>query len=171
MENLQISWREMSSNNHNPALKFREAELGDLDQLYALEQEVVEAERPFNSSIKTGHPTYYDIEALLSGIDACLLVAENGGKIAATGYAQIRSSKASLDHDYHAYLGFMYVSPMLRGQGVNQRIIGMLTAWSQTQGVNDCYLDVYSGNASAIKAYEKIGFEASIIEMKLCMPK
>jgi GNAT superfamily N-acetyltransferase len=161
----------MSSDKHNPTLKFREAELGDLDQLYALEQKVVEAERPFNSSIKAGHPTYYDIEVLVSGSESCLLVVEESGVLIGTGYAQIRSSKASLDHDYHAYLGFMYVSPLHRGQGVNKRIIDMLIAWSQTQGVCDYYLDVYSANASAIKAYEKIGFEPCILEMKLCMPK
>lgn len=161
----------MSSSNHNPALNYREAEIGDLGQLYALEQEVVEAERPFNSSIKTGHPTYYDIEALVSGVDSCLLVAEDGGVVIATGYAQIRSSKASLEHDYHAYLGFMYVSSAHRGQGINKRIINTLIAWSQTQGVSDYYLDVYSGNTSAIRAYEKMGFEPSMIEMKLCIPK
>ena len=153
------------------ALKFREAEHCDLEQLYALEQKVVEAERPFNSSIKTGHPTYYDIEALVSGSETCLLVAEDRGVVVATGYAQIRPSKAALEHEYHAYLGFMYVSSAYRGRGINKRIVEMLIAWSQTQGVSDYYLDVYSGNASAIRAYEKIGFEPCIIEMKLCIPK
>ena len=154
-----------------PVLKYREAELGDLDQLYALEQKVVEAERPFNNAIKAGHPTYYDIEALVSGSESCLLVAEESGVLIGTGYAQIRLSKASLDHQYHAYLGFMYVSSAHRGQGINKRIINTLIAWSQTQGVSDYYLDVYSGNTSAIRAYEKIGFEPSMIEMKLCIPK
>jgi ribosomal protein S18 acetylase RimI-like enzyme len=161
----------MSSNNRNPQLKFREAEQSDLEQLYALEQKVVEAERPFNSSIKAGRPTYYDIEALVSGSESCLLVAEDRGVVIATGYAQIRSSKASLEHEHHAYLGFMYVSSAYRGRGINKRIVEMLIAWSQTQGVSDYYLDVYSGNASAIRAYEKMGFEPCIIEMKLCMPK
>ena len=161
----------MSSDARNQALKYREAALGDIEQLYALEQKVVEAERPFNSAIKAGHPTYYDIEALVSGSESCLLVAEDAGVVIATGYAQIRSSKASVEHEYHAYLGFMYVSSAYRGRGINKRIVEMLIAWSQTQGVSDYYLDVYAGNAAAIRAYEKIGFEASMIEMKLCIPK
>ena len=161
----------MSSDTRNPALNFREAAPGDLEQLYALEQKVVEAERPFNSAIKAGHPTYYDIEALLSGSESCLLVAEESGVIIGTGYAQIRPSKASLEHDSHAYLGFMYVASAHRGQGINRRIIDMLIAWSKKQGVSDYYLDVYSGNTSAIRAYEKIGFEPCIIEMKLGVPK
>ena len=98
-----------------------------------------------------------------------LVVAEDADKIIGTGYAQIRSSKESLQHDSHSYLGFMYVSSGYRGKGINNRIIDLLVSWSRTQGVKDCYLDVYSGNSSAIRAYEKIGFEPSLVEMKLSL--
>ena len=141
--------------------------MNDLDHLCIIEQKVIEAERPFNSSIKAGKTTYYNIEKLISDNHACLMVVEDQGEIIGTGYAQIQLSRASLQHDNHSYLGFMYVSPQYRGKGVNKRIIDMLISWSHTQGVKDCYLDVYSGNASAIKAYEKIGFKPCLIEMKL----
>ena len=35
------------------------------------------------------------------------------------------------------------------------------------QGVPDLYLDVYDGNDAAIRAYKKIGFSKSLIEMKI----
>lgn len=148
-------------------MKFREAIMNDIDQLFALEQKVVEAERPYNADIKKGKPIYYDMADLIAGDDSLLLVVEEDTEIVATGYAQIRSSKPSLQHENHAYLGFMYVSPKFRGKGLNQKVIKKLISWSETQGIKDHYLDVYSGNASAIRAYEKIGFQSSMIEMKL----
>jgi ribosomal protein S18 acetylase RimI-like enzyme len=148
-------------------LKYREAVLDDLDDLYRIEQKVIEAERPFNASIKAGKTTYYDIEKLILESHSCLIVAEDGGEITGTGYAQIRASKESLQHDSHSYLGFMYVSPAHRGKGINGKIVDILIAWSHTRGVKEHYLDVYAGNASAIRAYEKIGFQACLVEMKL----
>ncbi|GJM13169.1 MAG: hypothetical protein DHS20C12_15720 [Pseudohongiella sp.] len=149
-------------------MKFREATLEDLPVLEELEQAVVEAERPYNATIRDGRPRYYDIADLISSDRSCLLVAEDteAAGIVATGYAQLRTSKKSLKHDFHSYLGFMYVSPGYRGQGVNQQIVDRLTRWSVGQGADYLYLDVYSANESAIKAYEKAGFTSSIVEMK-----
>ena len=148
-------------------MKFREANIDDLSQLLDLEQKVIESERPFNSSIKTKETSYYDIENFISDNDTYLIIIEDADKIIATGYAQIRRSKGSLDHDIHSYLGFMYVSPDFRGKGINKALVEQLISWSKSKGVQVAYLDVYSGNASAIKAYEKSGFEPSLLEMKL----
>ncbi|WP_086932871.1 GNAT family N-acetyltransferase [Agarilytica rhodophyticola] len=146
---------------------YREANLNDIPQLLELEQRIIDAERPFNSSIKSEKTTYYNLEHLISSDDAYVLVAEASATIVATGYAQIRESKVSFKHDYHSYLGFMFVVPEYRGKGVNQHIIDKLISWSKTRGVTDFYLDVYCQNSAAIKAYEKVGFEPNVIEMKL----
>ena len=148
-------------------LKFREANSNDIPQLLELEQCVVEAERPYNSSIKSGRTTYYNLESLISSSDAHVIVVEVSGLIVGTGYAQIRDSKVSLHHDKDSYLGFMFVAQEYRGRGINQKIIDRLIAWSKSKGVYDFYLDVYSQNKSAIRAYEKAGFESSLTEMKL----
>jgi len=150
-------------------LKFREANIDDLSKLLDLEQKVIEAERPFNSSIKTDKTTYYDIESLIIDSDSYLIVTEDADKIIATGYAQIRRSKASRNHDIHSYLGFMFVSLGFRGKGINNALVEQLISWSKSKGAQAVYLDVYSGNTSAIKAYEKVGFEPSLLEMKLIL--
>jgi ribosomal protein S18 acetylase RimI-like enzyme len=146
---------------------FRKAKTNDLEQLLTLEQKVVEAERPYNTSIKIDKPKYYDIDKLISENDSNLLVAEVNSEIIASGYAQIQLSKESLEHERHAYYGFMYVSPDYRGKGINKKLIDRLVVWSKERGVNDHYLEVYSGNSPAIRAYEKLGFEPCLIEMKL----
>ena len=148
-------------------LTFREATPNDLPQLLQIEQYIVEAERPFNTSIKPGNPTYYNMEQLVTSNDAYLIVAEDSGNIIGTGYAQIRESKDSLVHDQHSYLGFMYVDPEYRGKGINQDIMDQLVAWSKDRDIHDLYLDVYAQNDAAIRAYQKAGFAPCLIEMKL----
>mgnify|MGYP000356017115 CR=1 FL=1 len=148
-------------------LIIRKALLQDKERLLNLEQQVVEAERPFNTSIKPNDAIYYDMDNLLTDEASHLLVAELEGQVIGTGYAQIRTSKASLKHNKHSYLGFMYVTPESRGLGINGIIMKRLIDWSKAQGVSDLYLDVYDGNDSAIKAYEKIGFTKCLVEMKI----
>ena len=151
-------------------MQFRQATLSDVNALLALEQAVVDAERPFNSAIKAQGARYYDIPALVTDDDSYLLVAEDNGAIVATGYVQIRQSKPSLEHNVHGYLGFMYVAPAYRGMGLNKQIIDTLMAWAESKQVFDFYLDVYAHNRAAINAYEKVGFQPSMLEMKLQRP-
>ena len=151
-------------------MQIRQATLSDVNALLALEQAVVNAERPFNSAIKAQGARYYDIPALITDDDSYLLVAEDNGAIVATGYVQIRQSKPSLVHNVHGYLGFMSVAPAYRGMGLNKQIIDTLMAWAESKQVFDFYLDVYADNRAAINAYEKVGFQPSMLEMKLQRP-
>lgn len=148
-------------------MEIRNATPQDIPVLRELEQNVIEAERPFNDAIKPEDAVYYDLEHLIASPDSQLLVIENEGQIVATGYIQIRSSKPSLSHAQHGYLGFMYVTPQMRGRGLNKQVMDALVGWGQSKHVRDFYLDVYAGNSAAIKAYEKAGFASSLIEMKL----
>lgn len=143
----------------------RPARQADLPTLLRFEQGVIAAERPFNTDIRD-ETRYYDLAYLMSDALSQLLVAELDGTLVGCGYAQIRTSKAHLHHARHSYLGFMYVEPAYRGRGINQAIIERLLAWSREQGVSRSYLDVYAENSAAVRAYEKIGFTASLVEMK-----
>ena len=145
----------------------RAAVQADLPILKEFEQGIIATERPFNDSLKSEYICYYDIGALIDGENSRVLVAEDDGVIVGSGYARIRESKAHLTHDFHVYLGFMYVAPTHRGQGINQLVIQALISWGKNQGMQDFYLEAYADNNSAIKAYEKLGFTTSLIEMKL----
>ncbi|KZN59305.1 hypothetical protein N473_03860 [Pseudoalteromonas luteoviolacea CPMOR-1] len=148
------------------SIQFRKATLSDKAALLSLEQAVVNAERPYNSQIKTD-AHYYDLDNLLQSEQACVQVAECNGDIIATGYVQIRPSKQSLEHTHHGYLGFMFVNPEFRGQGINQDIMQLLIDWAESKGIYDFYLDVYNDNQAAINAYQKLGFKPSLLEMKV----
>ena len=131
------------------------------------EQAIIEAERPFDSTIRTeGEVRYYDLADLISSPDAEVVVAEVDSQIVASGYARIESSETYLKHDEHSYLGFMYVVPEHRGKGINGMIVYELEAWSRSRGVTEMQLEVYAANAAAIKAYEKAGYEPLILTMR-----
>lgn len=151
-------------------LNFREATLDDVPQLLDLEQSLIDAERPLNTELKAENTTYYDIPGLINDVDSYLIVLELDGNIAATGYAQIRQSKTALKHSIHSYMGFMYVAAKLRGKGINRALVEQLITWSKAKGTQAFYLDVYANNEPAIRAYEKLGFKASTLEMKIIIP-
>jgi GNAT superfamily N-acetyltransferase len=146
----------------------RKALSPDLDRLRELEQALIEAERPFDPTIKRDLVRYYDLEAMIGSPDILLLVVENDdGLIVGTGYARIDTAKAFLIHDRQAYLGFMYLLPECRGLGINARVIATLRDWALSRGVDEFRLEVYSGNIPAMKAYEKMGFRPYSLEMRM----
>jgi len=147
-------------------IKIRKASLLDLDQLMVFEQDLIKAERPFDPTLKHDPINYYDLKSLLTSPLAEVVVAEADNKIIASGYARIDKSRHFLKHNHHAYLGFMYVVPEYRGQGINKKIMDVLKDWAVSQNITEFSLEVYYDNASAIKAYEKIGFSRYILEMR-----
>ena len=149
----------------------RKATSYDVETLLTFEQGVIEAERPFDSTLKEGHITYYDLQDLIARDDAEIVVAELNREIIASGYARIEKSKPYLGHEKHAYLGFMYVNPLHRGKGINQLIIEFLKNWAVSNNIHELRLDVYFENVNAIKAYEKIGFSKHMIEMRMSTQK
>ena len=52
-------------------------------------------------------------------------------RIIGCGYAQRRESKHYKRHTHHGYLGFMYVVPEHRGNGLNRRVIERAAAAPQ----------------------------------------
>ena len=140
--------------------------MNDLPVLLEFEQGVVVAERPFDETIGPDPTHYYDLPGMIAASHIELLVAEINGKLVGSGYARIENSRPYLKHRQHAYLGFMYVEPAYRGQGINRAIIEALERWSLQQGMTEMRLDVYHINDPAIKAYEKAGFSKLLIQMR-----
>jgi GNAT superfamily N-acetyltransferase len=148
------------------SINIRPAVIEDLATLLQFEQGVIAAERPFDPTMKTGNIHYYDLPAMIEATDIQLLVAEGNGPLIACGYARIESAKHFLKHPLHAYLGFMYVVPELRGKGINALIIDALRHWANAKNITELRLDVYYSNTAAIRAYEKQGFMQHLIQMR-----
>lgn len=148
-------------------LTIRPATSEDLPMLRIFEQGLIEAERPFDPTIKEAPVRYYDLEKLLVDKDSEILVASMGSEIVACGMVLIAQARAYLNHENYANIRFLYTKPSYRGQGINALIIAQLAAWARQQNLSEIRLTVYQDNLSAIKAYQKVGFEKHIIEMRL----
>jgi RimJ/RimL family protein N-acetyltransferase len=144
----------------------RKANLDDLEKLLLFEQEIIETERPFDPTLKEGKIHYYDIEKMILATDVEILVAEINSEIVGSGYARIEVAQPYLQHYKYAYLGFMFTEERFRGKGINAKIIDSLVKWCELIDVFEFRLDVYSQNASAIKAYEKAGFSKYLLNMR-----
>ncbi len=148
-------------------IRIRKAVFNDIETLRRFEQGVINAERPFDATLKKEAIFYYDIEGMIEASHVELLVAELNSQLIGCGYARIEKAKQYLQHPQHAYLGFMYVEPAYRGKGINKKIIDALKKWSLSQNIMEMRLDVYHDNTPAIYAYEKAGFTKHMIEMRM----
>ena len=72
-----------------------------------------------------------------------------------------------MKHDEYAHLGFMYVKPAWRGNGINQQILENLKEWIIGKKITEMRLLVYDENIIAKKAYLKAGFKAHLLEMRM----
>lgn len=148
-------------------IRIRKATLADIPVLKAFEQGVVSAERPYNSSIKEDI-TYYDLLGLINSVDSDIFVAVAEDKIVGSGYVRIKSPERNyLDYVDYGYLGFMYIDPDYRGNGINKLIMNASIEWAKKTGLEVLHLDVYAKNTGAIKAYKKVGFTENLVDMKL----
>ncbi|WP_230038254.1 GNAT family N-acetyltransferase [Chryseobacterium sp. Bi04] len=146
----------------------REAKEEDLKILLEFEQGIVSAERPFNITLIDGEIHYYDLTHFIKSPDAILIVAEENNEIIGSGYALIKKAGSYYyKFEKYAYLGFMYVKPEYRGKGVNKVITDELISWAKARDISEVRLDVYAENESAVKAYEKAGFEPHLLTMRL----
>ena len=150
-----------------PSPTVRSATRDDLETLKAFEQGIITAERPYDHTLKPDPISYYDIGELIDSDDAEVAVVELNGEIVASGYAQKKPSRHYIQHEHHAFLGFMFVRPDYRGRGLNKVLIDHLTGWAKAIGLSEIRLTVYSTNEPAIRAYEKAGFAPYITEMRL----
>jgi len=150
-------------------ITFRSAVKDDLNKLFRFEQGIIEAERPFDETLKPGYINYYDIEKMIEHTDTEVVVGLDDHKIVASAYAEIRAAKSYLKHEQYAYLGFMFVEPNYRGKGVNGGILDYLKTWIKSKGVTEVRLDVYADNAPAVKAYLKAGFTSHLLNMRLAL--
>jgi GNAT superfamily N-acetyltransferase len=147
-------------------IAIRRASLRDLGVILRFQQGVVDAERPYDSTLKDGAIRYYDFEQLLNSEQVYFVIAEVDGAAIGCGFARIDTAKPYVKHDRLGYLGLMFVEPEYRCRGVNSAVIVDLKRWCRSQGVRELRLEVYPGNASAVKAYEKAGFMPQMLEMR-----
>ena len=143
----------------------------DLPILLTFEQRIIAAERPYDETLLPDPISYYDIGELITSPESEVIVAELDGVLIGSGSARRKASRHYAEPAFHAYIGFLYVVPEHRGKGVNHRVLNALFAWARANDLPDVHLTVYPGNEPAMRAYEKVGFEPHILEMRMNLDK
>jgi GNAT superfamily N-acetyltransferase len=148
-------------------IEIRKAIETEISILLSFEKGIIEAERPFDNTLKEGEIHYYDIIELIKNKNAEVLVAVVDHEIVGSGYAKIQTAKPYEKHNEYAYLGFMYVKPTFRGQGINQKILQGLIDWAKSRNLTEVRLEVYDENKIAKNSYLKAGFKPGLLEMRI----
>jgi GNAT superfamily N-acetyltransferase len=148
-------------------VEIRKAIEAELEVLLVFEKEIIETERPFDNSLKAGEIHYYDLIELIRANTAEVLVAVVNNEVVGSGYAKILPAEPFQKYAEYAYLGFMYVKPGFRGQGINQKILNGLIDWAKRQNLTEVRLEVYDKNTKAKSSYLKAGFTPNLLEMRL----
>lgn len=147
-------------------VEIRKAIETDIDILLSFEKGIIDTERPFDNTLKDGEIHYYDLIRFIRTNRAEVLVAVVNNEIVGSGYAKILPAEPYQKYTEYAYLGFMYVKPAFRGQGINQKILHTLIEWAKRQNLTEVRLKVYDENTSAKSAYLKAGFKPHLLEMR-----
>ena len=148
-------------------MKIRPVKKEEISLLIKFEQELVEFERPFDSTLKDEKISYYDISSKINSKDSCVLIAEVNDEIVGSGFLDIVKAKPFLKHNYFGSLGFFYVKQEWRGRGINKAILKELVKWAKKRNVYEIRLQVYDKNTDAKSVYFKYGFEPTLLEMRL----
>ena len=145
----------------------RQAQEDEISLLIEFEQGIVEAERSFDNTLKDGTIHYYDLLELIKSSEAEVLVAVIDDQLVGSGYAKLLDAKPYQKYEKYVYLGFMYVKPAYRGQGINKLILQKLINWAKNRNISEVRLQVYDENTIAKNAYQKTGFKPNLLEMRM----
>jgi GNAT superfamily N-acetyltransferase len=148
-------------------VEIRKAIETEIGILLSFEKGIIDAERPFDNTLKEGEIHYYDIIGLIRAKGAEVLVAVIDNEIVGSGYAKTLPAEPYQKYTQFAYLGFIYVRPAFRGQGISQKILHGLIEWAKSQKLTEVRLEVYDENTVAKNSYLKAGFKPNLLEMRL----
>lgn len=129
-------------------MNYRLFEPEDFDELYAIEEVCFQPPQRFSRRY---------MRQLISGSDAATWIAVNHGSMA--GFAIVEWAQQTVG--MVAYVATIEVLPEQRGRGVGAELLRRIEGSANAAGAIEIWLHVDAENASAIRLYERNGFERS----------
>jgi len=156
-------------------MKIRPAEIRDIPGMIALLHQVGEVHHVIRPDIFCAHALKYDeaaLEALLQDKTKPIFVADEAGFVAGYCFCQIRDTAGSTvqTERKELYIDDLCVDENRRGQHIGSRLYDHAVAFAREAGCAYLTLNVWCGNDSAMKFYERAGLTARniLMETKLC---
>ncbi len=112
-------------------------------------------------------------QEIASGPEHFLVGAYNEQKLAGFVWAYIRLRHGSPTHVPRQMLivEMVEVAKPYRRQGIGHKLMAQASQWGIEHGATEALLDVWSFNQSAISFYQKLGYKADLIQMRLPLSK
>jgi ribosomal protein S18 acetylase RimI-like enzyme len=105
--------------------------------------------------------------SMLGDSDSLVLVAERDGKLVGYVYADVESISW---RDLRGPCGFVhdvYVDESARQNGIGRRLVLAAVEWARSKGMPQMVLSTASGNETAQRLFDRLGFRRTMIEMTL----
>ena len=112
--------------------------------------------------------TEKELEALLADENSPIFVVEEENQVLGYCFCQLRDYRGStvLTDRKEIYIDDLCVEEALRGRGIAKALYGHVTDWAKETGCAYITLNVWQGNDSAMKFYEKMGMQRRSITME-----
>lgn len=105
------------------------------------------------------------VERTLGRLGA-LVVAEAGDKVVGFIRGVVRLAPDHLGGGKIGFVDHTFVDESMRGQGVGRAMFETLQSWFQSKGVQQLELQVLCGNRPAIEAWQAMGFQPELLQMR-----
>ena len=151
-------------------MEIRKATLDDLEQVKDLKFQAKASEARYNTSLRPledNRERYVRyLRNDLASEDRAVFVATDRdasvgiitGRIHTTLPIRVRRRQGNISN--------LFVASRYRGRGLAAELVGELLRWFRGNGIEDVYLGVHCGNASALKVFRELGFQDYLIELK-----
>ena len=153
----------------------RRAESRDIPGMISLLHQVEDIHHQIRPDIFRYNAVKYDeaaLRQLLTEEDKPIFVADDDGFVAGYCFCQIHTIALSavLEDRMELYIDDLCVDETRRGQHIGKALYDHAVSFAKENGCHYLTLNVWCGNDSAMKFYEKAGMSPRNIhmEMKLC---
>jgi len=149
-----------------PALRSDEAALGRFGAALMRQHHAADPKRfLLAEQPEAGYGRY--LVSLLGDADSLVLVAERDGAVVGYVYADVESTSW---RDLRGPCGFVhdvYVDEGSRQNGVGRQLVLAAVDWARSKGMPQMVLSTASGNETAQRLFDRLGFRRTMIEMTL----
>jgi GNAT superfamily N-acetyltransferase len=156
-------------NDQHREVRVRRAGPADVDGLVACSSALfAEDAGTRDPSVDVGWPRRFGAERFAAGVadpSRLLLVADYDGEI--VGHLNGSATEGSAMRPVRiATLVSMYVHPDHRRGGLGGRMVAQFSAWAREVGAELAEVTAYSGNAEAVRFYERHGFAGHSVTLR-----
>lgn len=150
----------------DPSVVVRQAEVGDLEAVLSLWEEMMNYHAPLDRRLKVfpggrGYMTQA-IRFWLADEASCLLVAEAGDTVIGFALGGLVDAGLGLKPAEYGHIAHICVTARWRRRGIGRQLFARLRGWFQTKGLSSIHIYVSHFSPVSQRFWRRLGFEEYI---------